>query len=212
MRGHSRLPGAQGPISQSARRLLDAADEEEVLMKPKKGEAGRAYTGETKVLSEGHLKGATMRAFKNSHRETIWDLAPVSYDAFPWAAKHTRRIASGEAKDPSIRSKEAAGGALTCLRCDCQTGQPVLGPGGNLLYYLRTCHFRTDHLLSYEPSWWRKKIHGNFTEQVKSGTAQTLCIDCESDRTYDALPGQGTSHTYDEKAEGKMIKKRKVAP
>ena len=180
-------------------------------MKPKQGEAGRDYTGETKVLSEGHLKGATMRAFKSgAARDTYWDLDPDSYDAFPWAAKHTRRIASGESKDPSIRSKEAAGGDLKCIRCFRKTGQPVLGPGGNLLYNLRSCHFRTDHLLSYEPSWWGKRVHGNFTEQVKSGAAQTLCNRCEADRTYDALPGQGTSHKYDEKAEGEMVKKRKV--
>ena len=209
MRGHGRRPGAQGPVSASARRLLAAADEEEVLVKPKQGESGRNYTGKTKVLSEGPLKGATMRAFNNG-RHTLWDLDPDSYDAFPWAAKHTSRRASGEAVYAPIRSKEAAGGDLQCLRCFRKTGQPVLGPNGNLLYNLRTCHFRTDHMLSYEPSWWGRNIHGNFAEQVHSGAAQTLCNRCEADRAYDALPGQGTSHKYDEKAEGVMVKKRKV--
>ena len=111
-------------------------------------------------------------------------------------AKHTRRNSSGEPEAAAIEAKESYGAELECALCGRPTGQPVVGRDGEHLYNRRPCHFKIDHTKHRKPSWLGTNDWRVLLEQLENGDAQVLCLRCEANKTYDAPPGQGTSHNY----------------
>lgn len=204
--GHRQAPGGKIEPSVQAAQII-SGDTSGIVME-KQGD--REYLDETEVATWGFLKDAKLRVFKVPGGEVLFDLDPSSYDKFRWAAKHTRRLLTGEPVNVAIAAKESFGPKLKCEVCDQKTGQPVYGRDGTtVLYYLRTPHFGIDHTRPEEPSYYRTKTKGVLLEQLKEGAARILCLDCEAYYTRDA--GNTSSHHYDPNSAGTLVQKRKSA-